>query len=346
MQDGLREKFQQELEEFRQNCTKGNLEWQFEQRRQLDWKLKSFDRETQMKVCAYHRENIEYQKTIENFPLLTKTQPILRFYRNYCSNHRTIPPLVIFSPPELKFDKRRNLVPSNLNNERFIAISELINRELKGFLAQNYPHNSESPARSVIGDWESKEIGIDSAETFLYDAFGLFPVIFIESDVILNPEDREKDIFYLRVAQWDAGDTVSHPLGDIRLPWKTLKSATNYLSTLHQICAGLLIDEYHLFHYSSSPKLPGVLRKLLQGLPESEVNTLMSLIVARYRAVLDRIKEECPSRIPELALKVAQSLAYLPDQTWAREHITLSNEAIESLTVNFDSYNTPNLEMN
>lgn len=348
-QRGLSQESRQKLEEFRQNCTRGNLEWQFEQRQRLDWQLKQFDRETQIMLCDRNWEMIEQRKLIEKFPLHTLISPIIRRHRRYCAQGtRSVPALVFLSPPKLDVDQHGAQMLKDLNNLPYVSISEIIELELSDFIKRNYPEDGGiNPAFSLTANaWETNRIGLDSAEFLLFDAFSSFPVIFMDSGIIKHPDNRDEDIFYLRITQWDAGaKNPSRPFdGDIKFTPKSLKNRTKFLSLLHQICAGLLLDEYHLFHHNCSPQLPRVLKDLLQDLSEGEALQLMNIVVIRYRTLLEKMEILFPSRVPESALRVAESLAYLPNQSWAREHLSLSNRVMSSLTKNFDPYNTPDFK--
>jgi len=220
----------------------------------------------------------------------------------------------------------------------FIVISRKIEDELAEFLKQHYSlNNSKSPAHSLVGDWKTKATRLDTVETLLFDKLHGIPTLILESDVLNDDQDKNKDQFRLRFLWWDAdAPNPSSPINDIRLPWRQTSNLSNFLSTLHRICAGLLIDEYYLFHYGICPKLPEILTGLVQELPNETAQQLMNLVVSRYRSVLEKMREERPSWIPQLALELAEVLSQLPNQNWARDQVNFSMEVLASLTMDIE----------
>jgi WD40 repeat protein len=89
--------------------------------------------------------------------------------------------------------------------------------------------------------------------------------------------------------------------------------------------AGWIADIHYLIHYDVSPILPEFLTNLAEEistqkfLPEA-IRTTISI----YQEVLQALAKERPYWLPELVLKLAQSLLKLPDRTLAREQLEFS----------------------
>jgi hypothetical protein len=326
---------QQELERFRQECSRATQEWLFEQRRILDWEMKKFDRETQMMVCDFYRGNLEQTKILENYPLDTYFTPILKRYSSdYSGINVTVPPIVFFSPPVVKDDPRIKTLAA----PEFRQISERIQLELSDFLRMHYDLiTSKHPVWSQVTSWKTKSISLDTSATLLFDTFRTIPVIIIDSGIIPGESKPEQDFFYLRLIQWDAGDVApSRPIGDMRFPWRSIPNISSFLSALHRICVGLLIDEYYLVHYGICPKLPEVLNDLVREMPDETAQKLLNLVISRYRSILEEMRNYRPTWVPQLALELADVLSQLPNQSWARSQVQFSIETLESLTMDIE----------
>jgi WD40 repeat protein len=109
---------------------------------------------------------------------------------------------------------------------------------------------------------------------------------------------------------------------------KDFDALSRLLITCHCLVAGWVADAHHLVHHDVSPQLPELLSDLLQNASDQQlVQVLMQTTILGYKDIFKALEVERPLWIPELALKLAQSLAGLPDKTWAKEQIEYSLNA-------------------
>ncbi|HBB33271.1 MAG TPA: WD40 repeat domain-containing protein [Cyanobacteria bacterium UBA8803] len=98
-----------------------------------------------------------------------------------------------------------------------------------------------------------------------------------------------------------------------------------FLNTCHCLVAGWVTDIHHLIHHDVSPLLPELLPQLTQDLPdETLLPATIQTTIAIYQDVFKALLRERPYWEPELALKLAQSLAHLSDKSWAKEQLDYS----------------------
>lgn len=95
------------------------------------------------------------------------------------------------------------------------------------------------------------------------------------------------------------------------------------LTTCHCLVAGWVADIHYLIHSDSPPILPQLLSQF-GPLPETSRREIMHETVALYQEIFKALMSDRPDRVPEISLKLAQSLAYLPDRTLAREQVNYS----------------------
>ncbi|MFW6358333.1 MAG: WD40 repeat domain-containing protein [Chroococcales cyanobacterium] len=99
----------------------------------------------------------------------------------------------------------------------------------------------------------------------------------------------------------------------------------NFLTLCHCLVAGWVADIHHLTHSDSLPLLPELLPNLIQdSFKDSLMKSLIQTTVASYSTMLSSLAQKRPYWQPELALKLAQSLAKLPDKSWAKQQIKAS----------------------
>lgn len=123
----------------------------------------------------------------------------------------------------------------------------------------------------------------------------------------------------------------NHGIDTSELAWeykvsnKDFEALAQLLITCHCLVAGWVADAHHLVHYNQFPLLPKLLPNLLQNAADEElVQALMQTIISGYQDIFKAIEIERPAAVPELALKLAHSLACLPDQAWAKEQVDYS----------------------
>jgi WD40 repeat protein len=106
---------------------------------------------------------------------------------------------------------------------------------------------------------------------------------------------------------------------------RDFENLNRFLTLCHSLMAGWIADIHYLIHYDVSPILPEFLTNLAEEistqkfLPEA-IRTTISI----YQEVLQALAKERPYWLPELVLKLAQSLLNLPDRNLAREQLEFS----------------------
>lgn len=97
------------------------------------------------------------------------------------------------------------------------------------------------------------------------------------------------------------------------------------ITTCHCIVTGWVADAHHLVHYDIPPLLPQLLPELTKSTSDQQlVQEVMQTTIAGYENIFNTLGVERPLWVPELALKLAQSLACLPDRSWAKEQLNYS----------------------
>ncbi|HEY9666262.1 MAG TPA: WD40 repeat domain-containing protein, partial [Coleofasciculaceae cyanobacterium] len=109
---------------------------------------------------------------------------------------------------------------------------------------------------------------------------------------------------------------------------KDFEVLSQLLIACHCLVAGWVADAHHLVHYDVSPLLPKLLPNLLENTSDRQVaQAVMQTTIAGYQDIFKALELERPLWVPELALKLAKSLASLPDKSWAREQVEYSLNA-------------------
>jgi WD40 repeat protein len=109
---------------------------------------------------------------------------------------------------------------------------------------------------------------------------------------------------------------------------KDFEILAQLLMTCHCLVAGWVADAHHLVNYDVPPLLPKLLPHLLQNAADEQViKEVMQTTILGYKDIFKALESERPLWIPELALRLAQSLAYLPDKSWAKEQVDYSLKA-------------------
>ncbi|GAB4202594.1 MAG: hypothetical protein Fur006_56270 [Coleofasciculaceae cyanobacterium] len=109
---------------------------------------------------------------------------------------------------------------------------------------------------------------------------------------------------------------------------KDFAALSQLLITCHYLVVGWVADAHHLIHYDVSPLLPELLPSLLEKTSDQQlVQEVMQTTIFGYKDIFNALEIERPFWVPELALKLAQSLAGLPDKSWAKEQVDYSFNA-------------------
>ena len=391
--EGVRQKFNRELEDYRQFCENARLQKrqdfeaeQLARRLQHEQRLEEYRRETQLTLSRVQLltaiELADDQAIRDTFPLKTPAIVILDAYKIYQENYRNIPLLVIISPPVLEFEKFPNA------SQGFSKIEVSLTDQVQEF-CKYYPLTSqERPVRYQGADWETKSSHGKSAVDILHHVLKSIPTVVLESKV-------DGDLLRIYLAGWDMLEKVPHYEKVLTVPWKEvlypiarkyaqewreyrmkllekgrsledlkrrggddelnllileeeeedrefgrsgqhdykynvredkyIRELAQFLGICHCILVGLMADRYHFSHADVRPKLPELLPGLLEKVPSESLNQmLVGEIVSSYQNLYQLAGCDRPHLIPDLYLDLAQSLSYLPDQSWARKQIKYS----------------------
>ncbi|MBW4633649.1 MAG: WD40 repeat domain-containing protein [Iphinoe sp. HA4291-MV1] len=102
------------------------------------------------------------------------------------------------------------------------------------------------------------------------------------------------------------------------------------LITCHSLAVGWVADAYHLVHNDVPPLLPELLSSFLTNALDSKSLQAMSddnplrVYAAGYKQLYQALEVERRYWIPDLALKLAQTLSHLLGDTWAKEQVDYS----------------------
>ena len=111
---------------------------------------------------------------------------------------------------------------------------------------------------------------------------------------------------------------------DLQFPYKIsskdFEPIIELLITCHCIVAGWMADIHHLADRQIAPQLPELLPQLIQQASDQQLmQKLTEAAVFSYQSILQTIPD--PSKIPEMAIQLANSLTKLPDKSWAKQQI-------------------------
>ncbi|MGK7878896.1 MAG: WD40 repeat domain-containing protein [Crocosphaera sp.] len=103
------------------------------------------------------------------------------------------------------------------------------------------------------------------------------------------------------------------------------ESLCQFLSILYCLLGGWVADIHYLINDNIPPHLPLWLLSLGEAFPQfqSQAN-LLDITISFYEEILTVFGHESPHDVPELALKLAESLMQWPDQNWAVEPLLYS----------------------
>ncbi|CAD5913902.1 hypothetical protein [Planktothrix agardhii] len=216
--EGVRQKFNRELEDYRQFCENARLQKrqdfeaeQLARRLQHEQRLEEYRRETQLTLSRVQLltaiELADDQAIRDTFPLKTPAIVILDAYKIYQENYRNIPLLVIISPPALEYEKFPNA------SQGFSKIEDSLTDQVQEF-CKYYPLTSqERPVRYQGADWESKSSHGKIAVDILHHVLKSIPTVVLESKV-------DGDLLRIYLAGWDMLEKVPHYEKVLTVPWK------------------------------------------------------------------------------------------------------------------------------
>ncbi len=368
---------QRQLTEYVQQCENLRQKDRQQHDRLMQADRQRFELETQQRAQAFsvllmylqsqeQRKNQDYAFLLQNHPFLLPPTTILDMYTTYRDGDRSLPPMVVVSPPHLSFD-RYGGDPNHILGD----MSKSLEEEIRVFFEKyNQP---EHPVRYISRIWDTNRMKADTAATHLHSLFKTIPTLIIESEA-------EGDFLNLRRFSWDMGDehytpgTVlsqfsmadmlfdiqrdrarqwahekvklaasgfptepenseeeinEHNLNELEREQKYRNQGLNrkvnykasleaimrlkkYLKSLHCLIGGLAVDEYHLTRYGTTPRMPILIGELVNGLPELEANSILDYLVDYYRAIAKQMVARGSSRMPDIAIAVAENLSKLP----------------------------------
>ncbi len=216
--EGVRQKFNRELEDYRQFCENSRLQKrqdfeaeQLARSLQHEQRLEEYRRETQLILSRIQLstaiELTDDKEIRDTFPLKTPARVILDAYKIYQENYRNIPLLVIISPPALEFEKFPNAA------QGFSKIEVSLTDQVQEF-CKYYPLTSqERPVRYQGADWESKSSHGKIAVDILHHVLKSIPTVVLESKV-------DGDLLRIYLAGWDMLEKVPHYEKVLTVPWK------------------------------------------------------------------------------------------------------------------------------
>jgi WD40 repeat protein len=106
---------------------------------------------------------------------------------------------------------------------------------------------------------------------------------------------------------------------------KDVEALCQFLSICQCLVAGWVADIHYLIHYNIAPHLPEWLPQLSGAIADRlSVDEIVRTTVLIYREIFKALANERPNDIPELALKLALSLASFPDKSLFREQVDYS----------------------
>lgn len=124
------------------------------------------------------------------------------------------------------------------------------------------------------------------------------------------------------------GIDTSELVLDYKVNHKDFAALSQLLVTCHCLVAGWVADAHHLIHYDVPPLLPELLPSLLETAGDRQLaQSVMQTTISGYKDIFNALERERPLWVPELALKLAKSLAGLPDKSWAKEQVSCSLNA-------------------
>ncbi|MCA1993323.1 MAG: WD40 repeat domain-containing protein, partial [Coleofasciculus sp. S288] len=181
----------------------------------------------------------------------------------------------------------------------------------------NYREILDASAKSRALKWK------ETANRLLACGESLEEVKKLGGDNVFNLEMLEKEEKWKRY-----GIDTSELALDYRVSNKDIEALAQLLITCHCLVAGWIADAHHVVHYDVPPLLPELLPSLLEETSDPQlVQALMRSTIAGYKDIFNALEIERPLWVPELALKLAKSLACLPDQSWAKEQVNYSLRA-------------------
>ncbi|MBW4646188.1 MAG: WD40 repeat domain-containing protein [Goleter apudmare HA4340-LM2] len=156
----------------------------------------------------------------------------------------------------------------------------------------------------------------------------------ISQDNVINLGILEK------VEKWQGqGIDVRNLALKYHINHQDIEKLCQVLIACHCMVAGWVVDAYHLVHHDVSPMLPELLPNLFQDAIDLQS---VQAIATSYKQVYQALENDRQYWIPEMALQLGQSLAYLSDRSWARAQVDYSiNTWLELRQVSLEAVSNP-----
>ncbi|MBD2252322.1 WD40 repeat domain-containing protein [Nostoc parmelioides] len=169
-------------------------------------------------------------------------------------------------------------------------------------------------------------------------------LIEIGVDVEEINEFGQDNVFNLAILEktekWQAkGIDISKLSLQYRVNQQDIEQLCQVLITCHSLVTAWVADIYHLGNHDVPPLLPELLPSLLKD--AIDVQSLQT-IATSYKQVYEALEKERLYWIPELSVQLAQSLAHLPDSSWAQAEVDYSiNAWLELRQVSLQQFTSP-----
>jgi hypothetical protein len=108
---------------------------------------------------------------------------------------------------------------------------------------------------------------------------------------------------------------------------EAIQELVKHLRVLHSIFIGLSVDEYYFIRYNVNPQLPGMVKRLIEDLPDYEHAYLIDVVTSYYQNFYEALKEQDTPFLPEFALEIACGLAETVEINWVEQMMENSMRA-------------------
>ncbi|MDJ0714235.1 MAG: WD40 repeat domain-containing protein [Prochloraceae cyanobacterium] len=106
---------------------------------------------------------------------------------------------------------------------------------------------------------------------------------------------------------------------------KDIEEFCKFLSSCYCLVAGWMSDIHYLINYDRAPLLTELLPKLVENVAKQKfLQQAIATTVSIYQEAFQVLATQRPYWMPELALKLAESLTNLPDKSLARQQVEYS----------------------
>lgn len=306
------ERFRQESENQRQEKRMSFDMFMFEKKRQLEQDLKAYDRETQRLAMLWSLRNLmvnaDYQRMRDAHPLVMDMKITLNLYAQPSPDHAPVPPLVIYMPPALEFERVASNIPQEqrLIQQQWAFLETRLTQSLNDMFETHYAQESCRPVHFFGNAYKTKALRGNAAIRTLFDTHGMIPTIVIETEADVNQLNMYAAWWETGYAQAKRRKFLTVALPDAAAPNLAFAEA---VGACQSILAGLLTDSYYLRHYQTLPELPRILPELLRPVTdERQKQQVINMAVAHYQKLYESLAPELATWVPDLAAEFARSL--------------------------------------